>query len=200
MYTNIRGIKGKKVSLEEILHQQEPHAFLLTETQLRSDLSMNIKGYTLFHRKREGKIGGGVGILIRNDFRQNTAPHISDRPIEVIWISLSRKNLQPLLIGCYYGKQETRTSKNEIEQEMTLLTEEIEEMKKEGEVILAMDGNAKLGLLGESISRSGKLLLKVFKEILNKSEKCKGKVTRTNTKNDQEHFAIDFIVTTETRT
>ena len=202
MYTNIRGIKGKKASLATILQQQEPHVFLLTETQLRSDLTINFKGYTFYHRKREGKIGGGVGILIRNDFRQNTAPHISDRPIEIMWISLSRKNLPPLIIGCYYGKQESRTNKNEIEQEMTLLTEEIEEMKREGEIILAMDGNAKLGLLGEQISCNGKLLRKVFDEtglrILNENDKCQGKVTRTNTKNDKENSAIDFIISTET--
>ena len=30
--------------------------------------------------------------------------------------------------------------------------------------------------------------------ILNKSEKCKGKITRQNTKNANEYSAIDFVV------
>ena len=77
---------------------------------------------------------------------------ISNRNIEVIWVSIRRKNLPPIIVGTYYGKQESRTSKEEIEKEMTLLTEELEEMKNEGEVLLTMDGNAKIGLLGEPIS------------------------------------------------
>ena len=51
--------------------------------------------------------------------------------------------------GSYYGKQECRVNKDEIEQEMTLLQEEITEMK-EGEIFLSMDGNGKLGILNET--------------------------------------------------
>ena len=111
-----------------------------------------MSNYTFFGRKRDGKSGGGVGILVRNDIRPNIALHISNRNIEVIWVSIRRKNLPPIIVGTYYGKQESRTSKEEIEKEMTLLTEELEEMKNEGEVLLTMDGNAKIGLLGEPIS------------------------------------------------
>ncbi len=39
---------------------------------------------------------------------------------------------------------------------MRLLREEISEMQNEGEICIAMDGNAKLGLLGELPSRNGK--------------------------------------------
>ena len=60
MYANVRGLKGKKTSLSEILTDQEPHLFLITETQLRSDVPENLKGYTFYGRKREGKNGGGV--------------------------------------------------------------------------------------------------------------------------------------------
>ena len=159
MYTNIRGLKGKKTSLTAILQENDPHIFLLTETQLRSNTGITLKGYTFHGRKREGGVGGGVGICIRNDIRQNIATHTSDRNIEVLWISVRRRNLPPVMIGVYYGKQETRTSKLEIEREMTLLKEEIIEMKNEGEILLAMDGNAKIGILGEEKSRNGKYLL-----------------------------------------
>ena len=118
----------------------------------------------------------------------------------MIWVNIRRKNKPPLIIGTYYGKQESRTSKNEIEFEIQLLTEEIIEMKREGEIIIAMDGNAKIGLIDEAISRNGKLLNQVFNDqdliVLNKSAKCTGSITRQNTKNKDEVSAIDFVVTT----
>ena len=148
------------------------------------------------------KKGGGVGILVRNDIRNNVAVHISNRNIEIMWVSVRRKNLTPFIAGIYYGKQESRTTKAEIETEMQLLNEEIEEMKLDGEIIIAMDGNAKVGLLGEDVSRNGNLLLQTFDNtgltIINKTDKCHGRITRQNTKNVNEQSAIDFIVSNET--
>ena len=79
-------------------------------------------------------------------------------------------------MGVYYGKQETRTNKEEIQREMMLLNEEIVEMSKDGEIVLCMDGNAKVGILGEPISRNGHLLLEVIEStnliLMNKRHKC----------------------------
>lgn len=197
MYCNVRGVKSKINSLTEILHDHDPHLYLLTETQLRSNTGVKIDGYTFYGRKREGKNGGGVGILVRTDVINKTTPHISDRNIEMMWISLRAKSDRPLIFGVYYGQQES-ASKNEIELEMFLLTEEINEMRNEGEILVAMDGNAKIGLLGEQQSRNGKLLMQVFTNtdliILNNSNICNGKVTRTGTNKDEERSAIDFVV------
>ena len=105
------------------------------------------------------------------------------------------------MIATYYGRQE-QIKKNEIEQEMQLLAEEIEDMKSEGEILIAMDGNAKLGLLDEEISRNGHQLKQMIDLtnllVLNQSNKCKGKITRRNTKDASEFSAIDFVVCTET--
>ena len=102
------------------------------------------------------------------------------------------------MVGVYYGKQESRTTKEEINKEMYLLKEEITEMSNEGEIILAMDGNAKIGILGEQISRNGMMLLDVFKtvnlSVINLSNKCSGKITRKNTKDNNEISAINFVV------
>ena len=201
MYANVRGLKGKKTGISEIVQQHEPHIFLVAETQLRSDLTESFTGYTFFHRKREGKVGGGVGILVKNNFRHNIALHISDRPLEIMWLSVFRNNERPLFIGVYYGRQESRTSKEETEREMTLLSEEIAERESDGEILLAMDGNARIGLLGEPVSRNGKCLLDVFKNfnlrLMNNTEKCRGKITRVNTKNEREFSAIDFVLVSE---
>ena len=201
LYANIRGLKGKRCSVIEHLHSEEPEMLLLTETLLQTNRDVKIDGYTFFGRARVGQKGGGVGILIRDDIKGRVIPHISERPIELIWVSIRRKNNDPLIIGCYYGRQETRCNKDEITEEMKLLSEEIEEYKKEGEVVVFMDGNGKIGLLGEEKSRNGKMLEEVFDQhnllVMNRSSKCNGKVTRQNTKNPDEKSAIDFIVAEE---
>ena len=198
LYSNIRGFKGKRSSLIDVLNEEKPQVVLLTETLLKTNSGVRIEGYTFFGKARENKSGGGTGILVRNDIKNSVAPHLSDRGMELIWISVRRRNCEPCFIGCYYGKQESRCSNEEIKAEMESLSEEIAEMRKEGQIILFMDGNGKLGLLGEEKSRNGKLLEKVFREndllLMNESEKCEGKVTRKNTKNDNEKSAIDFVV------
>ena len=201
LYTNIRGLKGKKTGLTEILLQEQPHVCLLTETQLRSNINVQVKGYTFYSKKREEKLGGGVAILIRNDKRFSVACHMSERNIECMWISIRKSGLPPFFIGTYYGKQETRTSVCQIETEMHLLKEELLETLKEGELLLVMDGNAKIGILNEPVSRNGRHLLKVIEDtnliIMNKSDKCCGKITRQNTKKASEFSAIDFVLTSE---
>ena len=87
MYTNIRGLKGKTPSLAAILHEHQPQLFLLTETLLKSDTGLKIKGYTMYSRARKSGAGGGVAILVRNDVLKHVAPHISDRDTEIIWVS-----------------------------------------------------------------------------------------------------------------
>ena len=84
---------------------------------------------------------------------------------------------------------------------MNLRSEEIEEFKREGEIIIMMDGNGKLGLLGEEKSRNGKMLEAVIEEnnllVLNKSDKCIGKVTRQNSSHENEKSAMDSILVEE---
>ena len=201
LYANVGGLKSKMSGVVEVLNDHDPHLFLMTETQLRSNTGTKINGYTLNSKAREEGPGGGVAILVRNDMLTNVAPHVSERNIEMVWISVRRKNEQPIFIGSYYGKQESRTSKEDIEREMSLLEEEITEMQKEGEVFIAMDGNGKLGILGEAISRNGKCLQQVFKNmaltLMNTSVKCEGKITRMSPGDANQVSAIDFIVASE---
>ena len=68
----------------------------------------------------------------------------------------------------------------------------------EGNVILSMDGNGRIGLMGEPVSRNGNLLMNMFDEmgleVMNRSDKCTGMITRQNTKNSEGVSAIDFVV------
>ena len=140
--------------------------------------------------------------MVKNEIKSRVAPHTSDKEIEILWISIRRENEKPLYCGVYYGKQESSVSKLEIEYEMDLLLEEITERQTEGDILLCMDGNGRIGLMGETVSRNGSLLLNVFEEadliIMNQSEKCTGVITRQNTRNHLEKSAIDFVVCTPT--
>ena len=201
LYANVRGIKGKTSSISELTQELNPHLFFITETLLQTNGGINVQGFTFFGKARTTSQGGGVGILVRNDIRNNVATHISERPIEIIWISVKRHQSQPIFFGVYYGKQESRITKDQIETEFHYLTEEILEMKSQGELLLTMDGNAKLGLLGEDLSRNGKLLVQLISEndlvLINKDVKCQGKITRQNTKKPEEQSAIDFVVSSQ---
>merc|ERR1712228_531851 len=106
--------KGKRTSLMEHIDTENPHMFLLTETLLPTNCNVAIPGYSFFGRNRQDKKGGGVGVLVRNDVKNMVIPHTSERPVEMIWLSIRRTNNSPLFIGCYYGKQESRCKKEEI--------------------------------------------------------------------------------------
>ena len=101
MYANIQGLKGKKSSLIEHLSAERPHFFLLTETLLTTDSDIQIDGYIFFGRARRGKMGGGVAILVHSDIQNRVIPHISDREIEMIWVSFRQNNSMPIFLGCY---------------------------------------------------------------------------------------------------
>ena len=201
MYTNARGIRGKKPSLTEITQNLKPHIVTICETQLKSEGGFEIEGYMMFGKTRKQKNGGGVAILIRDDMKRYIAPHISESELEILWVSMRRKLSCPLYIGVYYGKQESRSNKEEIEEEFFLLSNEIKQIEKDGEVILTMDGNAHIGIMGEEISRNGKLLKQLCSDnelgIMNISKKCEGKVTRQSSIKENEKSAIDFVLATE---
>ena len=198
MYSNVQGIKSKRNSLINIFEELSPKIALITETQLTEGSGIKIEGYTFFGKAREKKAGGGVGIFVDNEIKHCTAPHINSRNLEIIWISITRKNLRPLFVGVYYGKQESEGTKADIEAEIGQLTEEILEVQQEGEMILFMDANAKIGLMKEPVSRNGKLLLKLIQEtsvkIINGSQKCKGSITRQNRRKLDEKSAIDLVM------
>ena len=185
----------------EILGDIKPQLALFTETMLKANNGFQFEGYTFIGKSRESKACGGVGILVRDDVKNNISPHEASTNLEIIWVSIRRKQQKPIYVGVYYGKQESRNNRSEMLQEMDKLSQEIHEKMNEGEVALFMDGNAKLGLLGETVSRNGELLGKVFDEcdlmLMNMSDKCVGKVTRENRKNKDEKSAIDFLVVTQ---
>ena len=186
------------MSIIEILDEIKPEIVLLTETHLNDNTGVNIHGYRFFGRARTDKSGGGVGILIKEEEKLRLAPHTSDKDIEILWVSIDRAPNKPLYIGVYYGRQETGVNKEEIINEIEKLKEEILEVQGEGDMILMMDGNGKIGLMNEKKSRNGILLNTIFEQteckVMNKSEVCHGIITRQNRKKLSEKSAIDLVI------
>ena len=122
--------------------------------------------------------------MVKNELKHIITPHETDGDLELMWVSIKRKRDKPIYVGVYYGKQESRNNRNDMLIEMDRLSSEIQNKKNEGEVILFMDGNGKIGLLGENVSPNGQKLLQVFDEcemeIMNKSDKCEGMITQVN--------------------
>ena len=200
MYANVRGLKSKIACVKDVFSELKPDIALLTETHLAEDKGMRVEGYTYFGKSRKKGKGGGVGIFVKNEKKLIVAPHYTNRELEILWTSVNRTSSNPLFIGVYYGKQESTCNAQDIRKEMDSLGEEILEISREGEVILCMDANAKIGLMGEPMSRNGKLIDKVFTEcqmeVMNGTGKCKGSVTRQNRKNQAEKSAIDLVAAT----
>ena len=199
LYANVRGLKSKMQCVKDILAETKPTVALFTETHLPDNTGIRFDGYSFFGKAREGKAGGGVGICVANDMKAVISPHHTKRELEIIWISIHRPGQLPIAIGVYYGKQES-VAYDEISEEFHNLTEEILEKKASGEIILCMDANSKIGLMGESVSRNGKLLREMVEEceldIVNEKSVCHGVITRQNRKNVEESSAIDLVLAT----
>ena len=189
------------MSIMDILGELKPQIALFAETMLKENNGFKIEGYTFCGKSRAKRACGGVGILVKDELKHVITPHETDGDLELMWVSIQRKGKKPIFVGVYYGKQETRNNRNEMLLEMDRLSSEVHSKKNEGEVILFMDGNGKIGLLGEDVSRNGEMLLQVFDEcdleIMNKSDKCEGTITRVNRKKTSEKSAIDFVLATE---
>ena len=142
------------------------------------------------------KACGGVGILVHDDVKHIVTPHEAQRDIELMWVSVIRKGQKPIFIGVYYGKQESRNNRNEMLLEMDKLSDEIQEKQNEDEVMVFMVGNGKIGILGEDISRNGRLHLDLFNEndveVMNNSDKCEGAITCVNLKKRAKLLQLIF--------
>ena len=153
-------------------------------------------------KNREGKEGGGVGFLIRNDIKNIIEEETNTQSVNLIeskWIKL--KNKSNIAIGVVYGKQET--AKKEIaERQFEELTTKTNMLQKTKNVIILGDFNAKIEIKKQNYtqkeSRNGTLLQEFTKQtntkIINSMDNHQGSWTRENRKNSNEKSIIDYII------
>ena len=201
---NTRGIKSKLTSLESTLKATGTHIAGITETHLNAGETINIPGYEWVHTPRTTTTGGGTGILIRNDIKNKTETITPDTPnTESTWLKINTKT--PIFVGIVYGKQENNQIEETENQYQELITT-INQLKKEGNIILMGDFNAKITVMKEDCqqqaSRNGKLLENLLKltntTAINTTKKHTGTWTRENRNKADEKSVIDYIIMDKT--
>ena len=103
MYANMRGIRSKMACLQSTLNEIDADVGLFCETFLTENKGLKLDGYTFFGNARTTGKGDGVGICVKNDKKSFISPHYSQRPLEIIWVSMVQPNGKPLFVGVYYG-------------------------------------------------------------------------------------------------
>ena len=114
-YVNIRGIKSKIRSLNEILDEVKPHIICLNETFLGENVKVEIDNYELiYNNNKDGK--GGVIIGIHNDIKHlYIVVDRSTKTFEALWVKISNNKDINIRIGVIYAPQESKTKQSEIE-------------------------------------------------------------------------------------
>ena len=188
LYSNLRGLKSKQLSLEEIIAEENPTIIALVETGLEQNEEIKFEGYRVIPKNKtdEGE-GRGVLIAVKNELKHiTTEVKQLEKPGEQLWVRISngRSNIR---VGVVYAPQESKTNKSVLKKMYKQIEEQIELGLTERQQIMAIgDFNCKVGtkIKGnkQKVTKGGRLMLETIKKLdlqmLNASEKCKGLWTR----------------------
>jgi len=164
-YCNVRGIKSKRESIEEIVESCAPNILVFNETFNENEEIFQIDGYRTYTKNRIYK-KGGLAVMVQTQWAKKTV-EIKDDPDEEhedILVIKIHKGKSPINIMTTYGKQEGY--KDEIMQQMAAWDQKIVEIQRRGEHVMWIGdlnvkvGNDKDGIQGNvsEISHGGKLL------------------------------------------
>ena len=169
-YVNIRGIKSKIESLQEIVEEKKPDIIALVETHLEKEEQLKIEGYHIIRKDRNSE-GEGVMLAMKERYRDAYVEMENDENDdgENIWIVLGTKTKYK--IGVIYapkgdkaGIGEIRTRYKNIEREI------IKGQENEQKIIVVGDFNCKIG---DRIPGDSKEVTKGGRELIKMAE-CKG--------------------------
>ena len=142
VFTNARGIRSKKCSLDEIISMLSPDIICITETHLVGKCSFKIDNYDVILRNRNTK-GGGILIAINKTCGIEYTVTKIDEIAEQVWIKCKDKNWS-FRIATVYGLQESQVNDEETEQWFYNLEKELATCSDEPLLILG-DFNAHVG-------------------------------------------------------
>ena len=196
-YLNIRDLKCKRSSFEEIIAQVKPTVIALTETHTDDSYDLKIENYVEFPNHRN-KDGGGVVLYVRKEL-VGVAVEVkqTQEKLESIWVLIDNGKIK-LRIGVVYFPQE---SDQELKEIYKIIKEQVQRSGENKEAILIMgDFNCKVGsecIVGnhDKVSRAGKKLIKTAEKeglvIANSMEKCEGRWTREE---NNSKSVLDYVL------
>ena len=159
MHINIRGIRSKKVELENYLNEEKPDIVSINESFLKPKFNFEINGYNILRKDRIHGIHGGVTILIKDQiiYKEIKINLINKTENEYLVIEAflpNNKNLQKTIIASIYCPK-GKTSKELIDK----IT------KIDNDVLIMGDFNGKHKSFGSTKTDSaGKKLIKIIEE------------------------------------
>ena len=181
---NIRDLKSKRASFEEIIKQLNPTVIAITETWTEKDYDIKLEGYAEPYRNDRNKDGGGILLAVRKELENITVEvKRTTKYLESLWVVINNNKVK-LRIGVVYFPQEQDQNLEEI---YSILEEQIQESAKKNESIMIMgDFNSRVGKEIEGnenrVSKGGKKLIKFAEKerlkIVNSLDVCNGTWTR----------------------
>lgn len=186
---NIRGMKSKMNSLNEIAEVLNPSVICLCETHLSSNENEKIEGYTNYNMPNTSE-KGGIVIAVRDDmYNFSIENNRSIEKDEQLWISINNTRIK-IRIGVIYAPQENKSNNEIIDAIYEKIENEINAaMENDEKLFLFGDFNCRIGdeINNKEMSRAGKKLRNLIKNkdmiFLNEHEKCIGKWTRIEGEN-----------------
>lgn len=195
-YCNIRGIKSKINSLEEIMQERKPTIMILTETWLDPTEKIDIERYKVYRNDRDSK-GGGILIAVKKEIGNITDEITSTKGnMESTWISINNGKVKMKIGGVYIPKENIKI--NELKTAYKQIESEVNIGKNNGyKVMIVGDLNCKVNEEdGGVVSRGGKIMMEMARKeelsIMNEEQVCQGKWTRIEA---GKKSVLDYVLT-----
>lgn len=146
-YTNIDGIISSKLELEDYLRKENPVMACIVETKLGGEVqvpAMDGGRYKVWRRDREGKRGGGVMVLLREDIKAEKV-EVGKGRAELLKVRISTGERRTRSVAVAYVPPKSNAWKDEEYKDMLKDTkEELERLMRENrDLILMGDFNCK---------------------------------------------------------
>ena len=183
----------------------------MNEVGLRKNKKVSLSGYNSFTRNRKTHENmGGVATAVIEEEKSSTIKIMEGEHKDEFIVSRHGQFQRPINVINYYGEQESRTEKIEVEEKWSRLTKVLKDIeRRDEEAILIGDlnklvGNDKSGIKDNNpkVSFGGKLVLELISEgnycLVNSLVKCDGgPFTREEPNNPNVKSCLDLVIVSE---
>ena len=187
-HINIRSLTSKIDDIMILLGNHQIDLLCLSETWLKSqvlDKFLPFPGYRILRRDREGRRGGGVAILHREEMQVKQLSMSGEGPLETLWASATWRGGRPTTVGVIY-----RPPDSPVAASLEHLEDQLREAAGAGRPVFAL-GDLNFNVL-DSNSPDTRRYLQVIRE-LNMIQLIDGPTHLEPTPS-----ALDHIITNQT--
>ena len=146
VYQNIRKLKSKVDSVQELADDCQPNLLCLVETHMQEEEEKTVRGYeTIYHNDKTSNCGE-ITIAVKNTMKKITMQVKQERELgQTLWILLNNQK-KKIKIGVIYAPQEGVTPNKELKKRYTSIAEQIIKAKEENQQsIIVGEFNSKIG-------------------------------------------------------